>query len=201
MDALKSMACLRAAGSLLVEVYKELDKAYPGFNESQLAAAEDWARKNVGSAGAPLLPTSVVDLAAAKAAAAAAPVPTVVPAPNGNPWHYMSGIRVDDVVAAGTPGTVELPVTGHVLSLPMAGSGELFFGYVERVCNQATNGQADKYIGSVAAIRIASNLGDTDDIRTWPEAADRFFNQVAYLTPAEKAAHDAAWGQYTITRK
>lgn len=221
----------RAGDQLEVPVYKALTALVPDATEAELKAAEDEAlaaafpppASTASAAAAPAtIPVSAVFLAAAQAAAAAgartsyytpeqaaalaAAKPQQLGWRDGGmdgsiPYRFYSDIRVDSVVPAGTPGTVTMPVTGHVLSLPKSGVGELFMGYCERVCQQATNGQFEKFIGSVAALLIGGGVGATADAASWPEAADRFFNLRAYMTPEERAAADAAWAGYTMQKR
>jgi len=60
MDALKALAALRAAGSLMVLAYAEVKDAAGNVSEGQLMAAEVAVRTNTPSAGAPpvVVPTS-----------------------------------------------------------------------------------------------------------------------------------------------
>lgn len=100
---------------------------------------------------------------------------------------------VDPVVPEGTPTTVKMPVTGHVLSVARPDLGEMFMGYCQRVSDQAEGN-----INTVGALMIGTAKlfkatgGFNPDGSNWPEAADRFYNMRAYMTDAERAADDEA---------
>lgn len=129
-------------------------------------------------------------------ASAAAPATTPSAASTNAPSAAPAGIqpRIDPIVAAGSPGTVLMAITGHVLSAPRPDLGEMFPGYCERVSLQC--GGRIAIIGMLfnggAAALFAALGGYKADGSNWPEAADRFFNGRAYLDDAGKAQYDAA---------
>jgi hypothetical protein len=111
---------------------------------------------------------------------------------------------IEPVVPAGTANTVTLPVTGHVLSIAQP-PGEMFPGYCRRVSLQAAAGDAVKakengnligmlFLGTQSV--FAPFGGFMADGSNWPQAADRFFNGRAYMTPAELAQADADAAQW-----
>jgi hypothetical protein len=71
----------------------------------------------------------------------------------------------------------------------------MFGGYGGRISLQVGGN-----INAVGALMMSgSDLGATADSATWPQAVDRFFNQAAYLTDAEKAKQAGAaaeWAAY-----
>jgi hypothetical protein len=105
-----------------------------------------------------------------------------------------SGWRVDDVVPSGTPGTVTLPKTGHVLSLPQPNPadpphGEMFIGYVARVHKQCGDPTFPQGLGSLflGVGHLFDPARPWDAAGTyWPEAADKYYNQLVYETPYER---------------
>lgn len=127
----------------------------------------------------------------------AAPVPPAV--------QYIgdhNGMRVDLPAAPGTPGTVILPVTGHVVSLPMDEQGELGMGYLNRVHRQVGD-LKDEHVGSIASMVIlgwsaaAQTLGVLHKApkEQYPIVADYLLNTEAYITASmtaeQRAAHAA----------
>jgi hypothetical protein len=89
-----------------------------------------------------------------------------------------------------------------VLSVAQPKLGEMFVGYCQRVSDQATDGHAEKYLGSIGSLFLGTGTffehGTPEhpvfnpDGSNWPEAADCFFNMRAYMTDAEKARDDKA---------
>lgn len=68
-------------------------------------------------------------------------------------------VHVDDVVPMGTAGTVKMPRTGNVLSVPRPDIGETIAGYYLRTCKQT--GGAPQRVGElVATLADKSNLPD-----------------------------------------
>lgn len=130
---------------------------------------------------------------------AALPPPVSVPA-SGVTFHAENGLRVDDKVAPGTPGTVTLPATGHVVSLPSAGAGkmggELAMGYQNRVKLQLDAADLVNRANFVLVqgwAPTAQRAGlDTTNLAHWPEIADRVCNASAYQTQAQKDAEALA---------
>jgi hypothetical protein len=130
---------------------------------------------------------------------AAPPVPAPgIPAPNGNQLleaarAQADAPRIDPVVPPGTPGTVTLPATGHVLSVARPDLHEMFVGYCERVSAQAGGNAATVGALMLGTAYLFEKLGGyRADGANWPEAADRFYNLRSYFTPEEQAAEDAA---------
>jgi len=134
----------------------------------------------------------------------ALPIPPVVVAPAlgvVNPLGFLVGGRdtmgfhVDPVVATGTPTTVTIPETGHVISVARPDTGEKFMGYCIRICDQAHGN-----MGVVGSIGIKGDSifakfgGFKADGSNWPVSADHFYNARAWMTPAEQAAADASIG-------
>jgi hypothetical protein len=139
-------------------------------------------------------PTSITSPApgGASVAAAATPVPAGVPDANRlllRARVLASGVRVDPVVPSGTPGTVTLPKTGHVLSLPQV-PAENFMGYCTRVVDQCSGNEATlgALLGGMSDFLFPQ--GFNPDGTGWPEGADKFYNVRAYMTP-EEVARDA----------
>jgi len=145
------------------------------------------------------------ELAAAKAALKPAPVaPAPVMAPRGPTYSQdAAGYRVDDVALPGTPGTVTLPVTGHVVSLPQPNAqhperGEMLMGYIMRVYKQCGGKESDRFaVGPLSLPKSPDGVHHPDGTY-WPEMADRFYNPVAYMTPdqREEAAKQAQQWAY-----
>lgn len=143
-----------------------------------------------------------------KPAPAPAPAPAPVPAPvqhqpapvvaqpaalDAVTYQNIGGRRIDDMVPKDTPGTVYLPRTGHVLSLPQPGpvygEGEMWAGYGNRVHRQCGAPPGD-YTGALiygGDGQFRSVGGFKADGSNWAECADRFYNPAAYLTEEEKA--------------
>jgi hypothetical protein len=125
--------------------------------------------------------------------------------------RQVGNARVDPVVGADCPNTVTLPKTGHTLSIPRPDLGEMFIGYCTRVCDQATNGKGDQFVGTVGALFLGCDgyftlSGGTysADGKDWPAAADCFYNQRAYMSAEEKAKDDAAkagWDAWDVKFK
>jgi hypothetical protein len=123
-----------------------------------------------------------------------------------------NGWRVDDPAQPGTPGTVTLPVTGHTLSLPQPNPadparGEMFVGYVARVHKQAGSPTFPAGLGGlfqgVADLFMPGRPWDAAGTY-WPEAADRYYNRLAYETPYEKELRLRAtqqWNEYDAEKK
>lgn len=105
--------------------------------------------------------------------------------------------RIDPVVPAGTPGTVQCP-TGHVLSLARPDLGEGFWSYLRRVSAQA-GGDPDTAAGAQTYGDMLFEVfgGFRADGSNWHLAADRFYNLRAYMTPAELAQDDRARSQWS----
>ena len=98
-----------------------------------------------------------------------------------------AGPRIEAIMATGASDTVTLPVTGHVLSLPVA--GESYMMYCQRVAVQAHGNAA-----LVGMLFLAT--APAGDPSGWPAAADQFFNATAYMTPEQLAAHNATQAQW-----
>lgn len=115
--------------------------------------------------------------------------------------------RVDPLVGPDCPFTVTLPKTGHTLSEPQIGLGEMFMGYCMRVADQATGGDGDKYLPGIGSLFLGTGhlFAKTPqgvfnpDGSNWPMAADCYYNMRAYMTPEEKvqdAASQAGWAKW-----
>lgn len=107
--------------------------------------------------------------------------------------------QIDPVVPQGTPLTVLLPVTGHVLSLPVAVEG--FASYCWRVHRQCLwPDQADDrgaILFNTSAIFSQAGQGYDDAHReNWPLVADMHYNHEAYLTPDQRAQLEQAKAQW-----
>lgn len=148
-----------------------------------------------------------------KPAAPVAPVPAPAPAPvapapapvvaqpatlDAVTHQIIGGRRIDDIVPPGTPGTVLLPKTGHVLSLPQPGpvygEAEMWAGYVNRVQLQC-GGEPGDYTARMwqAGDAMFKDLGGfKTDGSNWAVRADQYFNPLAYATPEELAARQRA---------
>jgi hypothetical protein len=94
---------------------------------------------------------------------------------------------IGDVVPSGTPGTVTLKWTGHVLSLPMMDKGEMLMGYMQRVYKQCLGERIrSQGINPLTAVIADFKLpdGSTCHMDTngagWPEFADKWYNEKAY---------------------
>ena len=93
--------------------------------------------------------------------------------------------QIDPVAKAGDPGTVTLPVTGHVLSVPKPEAGETITGYYVRVSKQTGGLPSDAF-----ALAQAGNTPyglDVTNPANWPTICDELANRVAYMTPQQKA--------------
>lgn len=154
-----------------------------------------------------------------------APVPVAVPHPNpfidipvqyrhASPPPYAA--RYDDPLPEGTPGSVKMLITGHVLSKPQPqygpdgrwnGQGEGFIGYMNRVRFQTTAGPNGE-INAVAAHQVTNMLGFAMQAQSalkssgptpdsWPFMADEFSNSEKYnpVDPAAAQAAIKAWGE------
>ena len=126
-----------------------------------------------------------------------APTPAVVvqstPRPPSAVTHHAGpfGIMIMDKAISGTPGTVTLPVTGHVLSLPRPQDGEMLMGYSQRISLQlAGERSADAIMGSAGTGGMIQQIGDGGP-QYWPEMLDRRYNPRAYMTDTQRAAVDA----------
>jgi hypothetical protein len=106
--------------------------------------------------------------------------------------------QVDPIVPSGSPATVTLPLTGHVLSLSIPGESSV--GYVTRVSTQCGVPDWNIVSSKVGAIQGAAYHFPTNRA-DWPAAADKFWNPEAYLTPAEKAAEDAGQDKWSAAQK
>lgn len=155
----------------------------------------------------------LLEILAANPAAEPAPAPApMIPLGAPDPaitFKVVGNTRVDDVMPAGTPGTMTMPITGHVLSLPTSavaadgtwlgtpGSGEGLIGYCERVCRQCGWDDAVAGIAQAGGIQaLGSQLpaaGRT--VASWPAMADNWYNLAKYskLSTAEQAAIQASW--------
>jgi len=138
-------------------------------------------------------------------ASGAPPVVSMPPIVVMNPMYEMDanhflthvrahgGGRVDPVVGPDCPYTVTLPKTGHTLSVARPDIGEMFIGYVQRTADQATGGKGDTILGTVGSLFLGTAWlfepfgGFKTDGSNWPQAADRFCNIRAYMTPEEIA--------------
>lgn len=155
---------------------------------------------------APVAAPAPSPVPAAVAAPAVAPAP--VPAPAQNPAVSVPTMtsaithvteadrRFDDIVPEGTPGTIKLAKTGHVLSLPLIEQGEWWSGYIVRVYKQcrAFAPQGAMNFGDAA---FAPYGGLKDDGSNWPIVADRCYNPDAYASDevkAQQAAYNASIG-------
>jgi hypothetical protein len=110
---------------------------------------------------------------------------------------------VDPIVPTGTEGTVTLPKTGHVLSLPQP-LLEGLASYIWRVRVQC--GAADSADIRGALMFNVSALSDRfggykADGSNWPETADFTFNPNAYYSAEEKAKIDAAKAAWDAARE
>ena len=174
---------VRATGSLLVAAVKAMMSEVPDATEEEMLAAEKEALANT-----PLAPpiesggkvTGKTDL-----------VTMVDDARKLGSTPY-----IEPIVPAGTAGTVTLPVTKHVLSVPRPDIGEMFVGYVQRVGDQATGGKNEEYKATIPMLFQGTGyLFDggvfNPDPSSWPLAADKFYNGRAYMT-TEQQAKDAA---------
>lgn len=105
-------------------------------------------------------------------------------------------VRIDAVVPSGTPNTITLPVTGHVLSNPMQSSGEGILGYFQRTSLQ-TGGNAQDAGGLIiAATDLAHRLSmDAANASSWPYVVDWYANPVAYMNAYEPGAIAAGQAQ------
>jgi hypothetical protein len=131
----------------------------------------------------------------------AAPVPVAVPTAPATPvsavtFTTVDGRRVDNITGTGTPGTITLSVTGHVLSLAQAAAGEMILGYALRVSKQAGVAwqAAVNMNGALALFQSAlKTYGPTPD--HWPIMVDEFYNHDAYnpVDPAEAARIAKDW--------
>ena len=125
-----------------------------------------------------------------------------------------SGWRVDDVVPSGTPGTVTLPKTGHVLSLPQPspdptnpGKGEMLMGYIARVhkqCGEPTfpQGLGSLFLGTEGLFAPGRPWDAAGTY--WPEAADKYYNRLAYESDYERELRLRAttqWNEYDAEKK
>ena len=106
---------------------------------------------------------------------------------------------IDPVLPEGVPGTVKMPLTGHVLSVPRPDLGETFIPYAQRVSDQAHGN-----IATVGALHISSQRlfarfgGFKEDGSNWAAAADCFYNLRSYMTPAERAEADRARESWNV---
>lgn len=130
------------------------------------------------------VPTAVAVPQPLAVTVAAAPVAAVPPITSDG-----LRARVDAIVPAGTAGTVTLPKTGHVLSLPQPAAGELLMGYALRVCAQAM-GDYKTVAGLLIAQSALHSFGPTPD--AWPAMVDEYFNTRAYMTADELSRQDNA---------
>ncbi len=145
-----------------------------------------------------LTPDQVLSIIRQAAEATGAPptAPPATPPARVVTFTRVEGRRLDDVMPAGTPGTITLPVTGHVLSVPQASIGELLLGYAIRVSKQAgvELQTAINMNGALALFQSAlKSSGPTPD--SWPAMADEFYNREAYnpVSDADKAAQAKQW--------
>jgi hypothetical protein len=99
-------------------------------------------------------------------------------------WYSDGGNRVDNIVAPGTRGTVTLPLTGHVLSLPQIGEENLT-GYVNRTraqCGHPGAWDVGAFTAGGGGTYAASQFGGFKaDGSNWPRIADWLFNRSAYM--------------------
>jgi hypothetical protein len=108
--------------------------------------------------------------------------------------HQQGGYAIADIVPEGTPGTIWMPFTGHVLALPMPGpvygKGEMWAGYLNRVQLQCGAPPGDyNGRGMYSGDAYFADLGGfKQDGSNWPLGADRYFNAAAYASDEEKAA-------------
>lgn len=107
--------------------------------------------------------------------------------------RMVGNARVDPVVGDDCPGTVFMPQTGHVLSVPRPDLGEMFMGYCQRVSDQAHGNIATVGALVISSSRLFARFGGfKSDGSNWAEAADCFYNLRAYMSVAERAQADAA---------
>lgn len=139
-------------------------------------------------------------------APAPVPAPATVPAPvvaqpatlDAVTYQNVGGRRIDDIVPKDTPGTVYLPKTGHVLSLPQPGpvygEGEMWAGYGNRVQRQCGGTPGDHTgVFMYAGDAVFRDLGGfKTDGSNWAQAADRWYNPIAYASPEDLAARKRA---------
>jgi hypothetical protein len=108
----------------------------------------------------------------------------------------VQGMEVDAVVQPGTPGTVMLPTTGNVLSLPYKDK-EGIMSYAVRVSAQC-GCDPTKAIGMMGSLIYAQGpiyFPDGSAHADWPTVVDAFFNHDAYFpqSAAQRSANQAAW--------
>lgn len=147
---------------------------------------------------------------------AAGIAPVTLPTPTPNHYEFdaqgllvaarqTAGGRIDPVVGPDCPNTVVMERTGHVLSVARPDLGEMFVGYCRRVSDQATMGTDSNAVNTLGSLFMGSSWlfdrfgGYQPDGSNWPQAADRYFNMRAYMTPEELARDDASraqWGQH-----
>jgi len=144
-----------------------------------------------------------------------APMPGVPPVSNYDVdarrmlvlFRQIGGQRIDPVVGSDYKYGRYLELTKHTLSEPRPDLHEMFVGYVSRVSDQATEGKADEFVGTVGSLFLGSSWlfdrfgGYKEDGSNWHLAADRYFNMRAYMTPAERAEDDAAKAAWADLRK
>lgn len=91
-------------------------------------------------------------------------------------------VRIDPVVPAGSPNTITMEVTGHVLSLPLPSQGEGLLGYFQRTSLQTGGNAADAGGLMVTAGAYADKFQmDVGNANSWPYVCDYYANTVAYM--------------------
>jgi hypothetical protein len=96
---------------------------------------------------------------------------------------------VEKIVPSGAPGTVTLPLTGHVLSLPRPDLGEALIGYAERVYKQCGADSLANLGGLILSQSVPAVCGPAtgDPVKDYPVVVDAYYNHAAYLTAAQAA--------------
>jgi hypothetical protein len=125
--------------------------------------------------------------------------PRIGSGPYGQPLHA----RIDPILPPGSPDTVTLPVTGHVLSKPICGvdargnwdgTGEGFLGYYLRTSLQVGS-TVQEGVNTQGSMIVACPpaRAPLSGVAAWPQQSDEARNPQAY-NPVDprKAAQDAA---------
>lgn len=109
------------------------------------------------------------------------------------------GYRVDPIVPAGTPRTVTIGLTGHVLSVARPDLGEMMGGYLTRVSAQAHGNP--NIVGALMIGGMDTYFSDFGGFKAdgsnWPIVADLIYNGKA----ATKADIDAWAAWYEAFKK
>jgi hypothetical protein len=203
---------LTAVAELIVQIAKEMDEQKPtaslpiAFDESYYLAQNPDVANAVRSGSFSSGYDHYVKHGKAEGRLPTAQVASVPPPANPNQLlngarALSNGFRVDPVVPTGTYGTVTLPKTGHVLSVPRLDLQETFVGYCIRVLDQATDGKGDEYKNGLGGLFLGYP-GVNPDGSNWPERADAYFNIKAYMTPEQKeqeARSAQQWAEWDKT--